>query len=93
VEGPAAPVLRATKTRRTDRVAIDDTTIRQLTERRRRADARATANELVLADSAFVFSADREGSTSWLRNRVTKTFLGHARHTGVGRFPAPRPAV
>jgi hypothetical protein len=40
----------------------------------------------VLADSTFVFSADREGSTPWLRNRVTKTFLGHARHTGVGRF-------
>jgi hypothetical protein len=74
VEGPTGPVLRTTETRHTGRVAIDDTTIRQLTERRRRAEARAAANELVLADSAFVFSADREGSTPWLRNRVTKTF-------------------
>jgi hypothetical protein len=35
------------------------------------AGSAAAANELVLADSAFVFSADREGSTPWLRNRVT----------------------
>ena len=86
VEGPAAPMLRATKTHRTDRVAIDDATIRQLTEYRRRVDARATANELVLAEPAFVFSADRDGSTPWLRNRVTKPFPGHPRHIGVGRF-------
>ena len=80
------PVLRATKTHRTYRVAIDDATHPTAVEHRRRAEARAEANDAVLADTAFVFSADADGSTPWLPNRVTKTFIGHLRRAGVGRF-------
>jgi integrase len=86
VEGPAGPVLRATKTHRLYRVAIDDTTIQRLIQHRRRAEARAAANAVVLAEHAFVFSADCDCFSPWLPNRVTKTFLGHLRHSGVGRF-------
>jgi integrase len=39
-----------------------------------------------LVDDAFVFSADGDGSTPWLPNRVTKTFLAYLRRAGVGRF-------
>ncbi len=86
VEGPTGPVLRATKTHRTYRVAIDDATIQRLIEHRRRAEVRAEANEVALADNAFVFSAAHDGSTPWLPNRVTKAFIGHLRRAGVGRF-------
>ena len=86
VEGPTGPVLRATKTHRTYRVVIDDVTIQRLIEHRRRAEVRADANDAVLADTAFVFSAARDGSTARLPNRVTKAFIGHLRRAGVGRF-------
>jgi integrase len=86
VEGPTGPVLRATKSHRVYRVAIDCSTIRRLVEHRRRAEARATANGLHLGDAAFVFSSRRDGSWPWLPNRVTKTFLAHRRHAAVGRF-------
>jgi integrase len=86
VEGPTGPVLRATKTHRTYRVAIDQATIELLVEHRRRAEARAQANSVELADSAFVFSAESDGSAPWLPNRVTKEFIRHLRRSGVGRF-------
>ena len=41
---------------------------------------------IALADSAFVFSAERDGSAPWLPNRVTKQFIRHLRRSGVGRF-------
>jgi hypothetical protein len=86
VEGPAGPVLRATKTHRTYRVAIDDITIQRLIRHRRRDEEHAAANGIELPDRAFVFSADRDGSTPWLPNRVTKTFLANLSRAGVGRF-------
>jgi integrase len=86
VEGPTGPVLRPTKTHRTYRVAVDDATIHRLIEHRRRAEVRAEANNVALADHAFVFSAAPDGSTPWLPNRVTKAFLRHLRRAGVGRF-------
>ena len=86
VDGPTGPVLRATKTHRTYRVAIDEATMERLVEHRRRADARAQANGVELADSAFVFSAQCDGSRRGLPNRVTKEFIRHLRRSGVGRF-------
>ena len=50
VEGPTGPVLRPTKSHRTYRVAIDDATIQRLIEHRRRAEVRAEANKVELAD-------------------------------------------
>jgi integrase len=86
VDGPSGRVLRATKTHRTYRVAIDQATIERLVEHRRRAEARAHLNGVALADSAFMFSAQRDGSAPWSPNRVTKQFICHVRRCGVGRF-------
>lgn len=86
VDGPTGPVLRATKTHRTYRVAIDEATIKRLVKHRHRANARARAGGVELADSAFVFSALRDGSAPWLPNRVTKAFIRHLRRSGAGRF-------
>ena len=86
VDGPTGPVLRAAKTHRTYRVAIDEATIQRLVKHRHRADARARAGGVELADIAFVFSALRDGSAPWLPNRVTKAFIRHLRRSGAGRF-------
>ena len=86
VEGPTGPVLRATKSHRVYRVAIDEATIRRLVVHRRRAEARAAGHGLRLCESAFVFSSQADGSWPWLPNRVTKTFLAHRRSAGVGAF-------
>jgi integrase len=86
VEGPTGPVLRATKTHRTYQVAIDQATIDRLVDHRRRADARARSSGVALVDTAFVFSADCDGSVPWLPNRVTKQFIRHLRRCAVGRF-------
>jgi integrase len=86
VEEPTGPVLRATKTHRSYRVANDDATIQRLVEHQRRSEARAKASGVVLANQAFVFSADCDASTPWLPNRLTKEFIRHLRRSGVGRF-------
>jgi integrase len=67
-------------------VAKDDATIRRLIEHRRRAEARAARSGVDLNLDAFVFSADCDGSSPWLPNRVTKGFIRHLRRSGVGRF-------
>jgi integrase len=86
VEGPTGPVLRATKTHRTYRVAIDEATMQRLIDHRRRADARARSSGVAVADMAFVFSPACDGSVPWQPNRVTKQFIRHLRRSGVGRF-------
>ena len=86
VEGPTGPVLRATKSHRTCRVAIDEATIRRLVEHRGRAEARAVANRVVATHAGFVFSGEPDGSRPWLPNGVTKTFITHLRRSDVGRF-------
>jgi integrase len=86
VEGPTGPVLRATKSHRVYRVAIDDATIRRLVVNHRRAEDRATGHGQHLCESAFVFSSRADGSWPWLPNQVTKTFLAHRRGAGVGAF-------
>ena len=86
VEGPTGPVLRATKTHRSYRVAIDAATIGRLIDHRRRAEAHAEANQVELAGDAFVFSGQPDRSSPWPPNRVTKTFIVDLRRSGVGRF-------
>jgi integrase len=86
VDGPTGPVLQATKTHRTYRVAIDQATLERLVGLRRRADTRARSSGVELADTAFVFSAEPDGSAPWSPNRVTKHFIRHLRRSGVGRF-------
>ena len=86
VDGLSGPVLRATKTHRTYRVAVDHASIQRLVDHHQRSTQRATARERLLTDKAFVFSAHPDGSLPWLPNRVTKMFIGHRRRAGVGQF-------
>ena len=86
VEGPAGPVLRATKTHRTYRVALDETSMQRLVDHYQRSTQRATHHEHLLTDKAFVFSAEPDGSLPWLPNRVTKMFIDHRRRAAVGQF-------
>ena len=83
VDGPVGPVLRATKTHRTYRVAVDDASMLRLVDHYRRAMDRGSD---AVSGQAFVFTADADGGAPWLPNRVTKTFIGHRRRTGVGEF-------
>ena len=86
VEGPTGPVLRATKTHRTYRVAIDEATI--ATSRRTPARAEARAERAASSSPTTLSCSPREpdGSAPWLPNRVTKTFIRHRRRSGLGRF-------
>jgi integrase len=86
VDGPTGPVLRATKSHRTYRVAIDQATIKRLVDHRHRTDARARSNGVEVAENAFVFSAEYDGAVPWSPTRVTKQFIRHLRRSGVGRF-------
>ena len=68
VEGPVGPVLRATKTHRTYRVAVDDASMLRLVDHYRRALERGSD---AARGQAFVFTADADGRAPWLPNRVT----------------------
>ena len=83
VDGTVGPVLRATKTHRTYRVAVDDASMQRLVDHYRRATDRGRG---AVSGQAFVFTADADGGAPWLPNRVTKTFVGHRRRLGVGKF-------
>ena len=83
VDGTVGPVLRATKTHRTYRVAIDDASVQRLVDHYRRALNRGGG---AVSGQAFVFTADADGGAPWLPNRVTKNFIGHRRRAGVGEF-------
>ena len=86
VDGPAGPVLRATKTHRTYRVAVDHASMQRLVDHYQRSTQRATQHKHLLTDKAFVFSAEPDGSVPWLPNHVTKMFINHRRRAGVGQF-------
>ena len=86
VDGPVGPVLRATKTHRTYRVAVDQASMQRLVDHYQRATQRASQHAHLLTDRAFVFSAEPDGSLPWLPNRVTKMFINHRRRAGVGQF-------
>ena len=86
VEGPTGPVLRATKTHRTYRVAIDDATIERLVEHG--AGPTLALRRTASSTSPSHSSSPREsdGSAPWSPNWVTKEFIRHLRRSGVGRF-------
>jgi integrase len=85
VEGPAGPVLRPTKNRRTYRVALDPASIDLLIEHRHRADERAQHLGGVTGDS-FVFTDEPAGRQPWLPNRVTKRFITYRQRAGLAHF-------
>ena len=79
VDGPSGPVLRATKNRRTYRVALDPTSVELLLAHR---DGAPRADGVV---DGFVFSSDA-GRHPWLPNWVTKRFITYRRRAGLAAF-------
>ena len=86
VEGPGGPVLQATKTHRTYRVDLDQSTLEVLVAHRRAAEtvAREAGAEMNL--DGFVFSSDGAGSTPWRPNSVTKQFIAARRAANLSHF-------
>ena len=94
VEGPTGPVLRATKTHRTYRVAIDNATLAPprrapATGRRTGRSERSRARRRWLRVSAPLPMARRHGSP----NRVTKTVHRSSRTFRCRPLPSARPAA
>jgi integrase len=79
VEGPSGPALRATKNRRTYRVALDPTSVELSLAQRERATRTAGVVD------GFVFSRDG-GRHPWRPNWVTKRFIAYRRRTGLAAF-------
>jgi integrase len=86
VEGPAGPVMRATKTHRTYRVELDRHTLDVLVAYRARVESRALAADIEIGRDAFVFSLDVAGARPWLPNWVTKQFIDARRAAALPHF-------
>lgn len=86
VEGVDGPVLRATKNRRSYRVAIDSGTLGVLADHWRRSVVAAERGGVGLTVESFVFSRDCDGGRPWLPNHVTKRFIVHRRRAGLAEF-------
>ena len=81
VEGEHGPVLTDTKTRSQHQVDLDDWTTAVL-----RGHAQCSVSWREGVAVGFVFTDDRDGSTAWKPNRVTKSFA-RARHAaGLRHF-------
>jgi integrase len=86
VEGPAGPVMRATKTHRTYRVELDRHTLDVLVAHRNTVESRARAVDIEIGRGAFVFSLDVACARPWLPNWVTKQFIDARRAAGLPHF-------
>jgi len=86
VQGPHGPELRPTKSHRTHRADLDGATLGILEDHRARVEVQASGCGTVLAESAFVFSLEPNGSMPWLPNWVTKRFIAQRRAAGFGSF-------
>jgi len=83
VEGPNGPVLAPTKTRRSHRVALDESSIAALNSAWDRGvglDLRSVHGD------RFVFSHQVDGSAPWLPNWVTKAFIRCRCEAGLSHF-------
>lgn len=86
VQGPRGPELRPTKTHRTHRADLDRGTLAALASHRARVEAQAAEHGVELAEVAFVFSSQPDGSRPWQPNWVTKRFITHRRAAGLETF-------
>jgi integrase len=86
VQGPHGPELRPTKTHRTHRADLDSSTLEVVEGHRARVEAQAAGHGVQLADGAFVFSSEPDGSRPWLPNWVTKRFITRRRAAGLALF-------
>jgi integrase len=76
-------VLAPTKTRRSHRVALDESSIAVLVSHRDRA---AGLDEQSANSDRFIFSHKADGSTPWLPHWVTKAFIRCRTKAGLPHF-------
>ena len=76
-------VEKDTKTHAARRIALDDSSIRELERHRRRCVQRAEACRASFGKTAFVFSLDPEGARPLVPNEVTKRFIRLRRSVGL----------
>lgn len=76
-------VEKDTKTHAARRIALDVGTVDVLMAHRRRCTARAQACGARLPASAYVFSADPDGTRPWAPNNVTKDFIRLRKAVGL----------
>jgi integrase len=81
-EGPSGPVLAPTKTRRSNRIALDAETVELLREELKVCARSSTGKD----PARYVFSPDNEGERPWFPNWVTKRFLHHRKAAGLPHF-------
>jgi integrase len=86
IEGPAGPVLRATKTHRTYQVELDRDTLDVLVAHRANVMSRARDANTDIGRDAFVFSLDTSGKRPWKPNWVTKRFIDARRSADLPHF-------
>jgi integrase len=86
IDGPGAPVLRATKTHRTYRVERDRDTLAVLVAHHARVEAAAAAAGRTLRRDAFVFNVDPDGGRPWSPNWLTKEFIRARRAANLPHF-------
>jgi len=83
VAGPAGLVEKDTKTHAARRVCLDATCRDALRAHRARADERAVFCGFALSPSAFVFSAEVDGSAPWYPDSASRAFSRLCRHSGL----------
>lgn len=82
LEGLDGPVLAPTKTRRSNRVALDSETYAMLFRFLPAPSGTLDREDL----SKYVFSSDIDGLRPWLPNYATKNFLRYRRAAGLPHF-------
>lgn len=83
VLGSAGLVEKDTKTHAARRVALDPQTTAALVDHRQQMSDRAVACGTALADRAFVFSHEPDGSASWFPGSVSRSFKRLCDREGV----------
>lgn len=68
-------VEKDTKTHAARRIALDPGTVGTLLAHKERCATRAAACDASLSETAYVFSADPDGTRPWAPNEVTKDFI------------------
>jgi integrase len=83
VAGPDGLVEKDTKTHAARRVSLDSTSCDALRAHRARADERASLCCVELPPTAFVFSAEVDGSAPWYPDSASRSFARLCRQTGL----------
>ena len=83
VVGPAGLVEKDTKTHGIRRVALDPTTVAELSSYRRRQLDRASLCQMKVRADGFVFTSTVDGSTCWRPDSTTRAFNRLCQRAGI----------